>query len=116
MKKFKRNVVTESNAIIRKDGIVLNSVPVESLRSRIPLFATLYSETCDGYPVIGIKLTEKVEDQHSFPVSLLIDCPDFISDLNILKCDLACITSYNVKWDPESEVLFIEDLPRRFNQ
>jgi hypothetical protein len=116
MDKFERNKYTGPKAIFRKDGIILNSVPVEGLPSKIPLFATLYCEICDGYPSIGIKLTKKMEDQSSFPVSLFIDCPDFISDIDMLRCDLARIASYDVKWDPEDEILLIEDLPCTFNQ
>jgi len=114
--KFERNKAKRPKAIFRKDGIVLNSAPVESLPSKIPLFATLYSVMCDGFPTIGIKLTNKMENQSSFPVGLFIDCPDFISDLDILKCDLARIVSDDVTWDPEDEVLIVEDLPCTFNR
>ncbi len=115
MRKVEANK-TRPKAIFRKDGIVLNSVPVESLPSKIPLFATLYSELCDGFPTVVIKLTKKMENESSFPVGLFIDCPGFISDLDMLKCDLARIVSYDVKWDPEDETLVIEDLPCTFNQ
>jgi len=115
MDKFERNQMTDPKAIIRKDGIILNSVPEDSLLSNIPLFATLYSENCDGYPLIGITLTKKREGDSSFPVRLFIDCPDFISDLDVLKCDLARIAS-DVEWDPEEKMLIIVDLPFTYNK
>jgi hypothetical protein len=57
-----------------------------------------------------------MEGDSSFRVGLFIDCPDFISDLDVLKCDLARIASYDVTWDPEDKMLLIDDLPCTYNQ